>query len=325
MTRISHFQIGLLFLASVAIIAAGLFWLGTTGYIRKARTCVTYFDSSVQGLSTSSQVKYLGLNVGRIASLELARGGELVRVVMKLDPEFRVKENMAVHRAIKGITGQSYLVIARAPENVDELTPEIGFPVQHPLIPSVPGRMERLETALGNLYTKVESLDLAGLIREWKKVASSASGALDREAVDQTLHSVRKAAQDIRSVSKRLKRVTAPLEDAGAGGEVNATLKDLAAASRSVRNISGTLEKQMDRLEPGSVARIAQGLNRTLESVEHSAQDTNSRVSESLLRFRESLVRLNQVLAEIRALARSLRTEPGRILNRTREKEPFAE
>src|SRR6056297_1721432 len=325
MTTISHFKIGLFFLASVIIIAGGLFWHSNTRYFRETKTYVTYFDSSVQGLSSSSKVKYLGLEVGKISSLELVspKGKNLVRVLVDLSADFKPKDTMAVRRTIKGITGQSYLTITQAPTNVKEITPEIDFELKYPLIPAIPGRIRQVEKALVDLYKKVEGLKVNNLVTEWEKLAQNANSLINKSRLNKSFSNIHMATQDLKDVFQRFETFTASLNKPGNSQSLNQTLNNIVATSKSARKISKSLEQEMDRLTPGFIAHLADNHNSTLGSLENSLQTSNSQITKSLRQFRQSLLQLNQVLAEIQNLARSLRTDPGRILNQTETREPF--
>jgi len=326
MTAINHFKIGLFFLVSVSIITFGLIWLGTTGYLRDTKSYVTFFSSSVQGLNVGSSVKYLGLQVGKIASMELhSKDKDLVRVVMDLDAGFKLKKDMVVRKAIKGIIGESYLVISRVERSIEEATPKIDFPVDDPLIPSMPGQMQRVQSALASLYQKVEALDVDGLLSQWTQVARQANTIIKGSGIETTLQNVRTAAEDIRLVTRRLERLTAPLSASGSEQQVQGVFKDLAAASQSLKKVTRSLEQQLAQLPPGSAASTVSNLNQTISSVDLSVEKAEVKLSESLQRFQQSLVRLNQVFSEIQALARSLQTEPGRILKQIETREPFEE
>lgn len=324
MKHISHFKLGLFFLAGLAVIASGLFWLGSTGYFQETRTCVTYFGTSVQGLSMQSDVKYLGMRVGKVESLQLApRDQSLVRVVFRLDADFALKDHLAVRRAIKGITGQACLALVEAPKDLEEMTPQIDFPVQHPFIPSIPGRVEQVSRSLAELYGKLEGLDVGGLIREWKVLAQNADATLNELGTEEAFRNLRTASRDIRSVASRLEEITGPLAEPRFVQKLQGTISDLAETSRSAREIADAVQEQTERLKPDAAADIAAKLQSGLDRMQSSLQRADDRFGESMVHLEQSLVRFNQALSEIQALARSLRIDPGRILNQTESNEPF--
>jgi len=325
MTKISHFKIGLLFLTFVFLVVGALFWIGGTDYFQETKTYVSYFDHSVKGLTTSSRVKYLGLNVGQIETLELAPSDrKLVRVVMKLDPGFEVKKSMVVQQNIKGITGQSYLAIVEAPPELESVTPKIDFELKHPIIPSVPGQIDQVQKALAQIYRKIESVDIQGLLTEWEQVARNTNDLIDQNKINLALENIWKFSQDIRIVSQRVQKITATLDEPGTAQDLNQTFTDLAKSAESAREISKSLEDQIGSLKPGSFSQISQSLNRTISSFETSVRSANYQLTKTLNQFQESINQLNQVFYEIQFLARSLRKQPGRILNRPEEREPFS-
>ncbi|MFW5997922.1 MAG: MlaD family protein [Desulfovermiculus sp.] len=322
MKQISHFKTGLFFLTSVVIITVGLFWVGAQGVFREAAMYVTYVDSSVQGLNTGSSIKYLGLKVGQIESMDLAsQNQDLVQIVMALDPDFKVADDMAVSKAMEGVTGQSSLSIVQAPEDIHEITPAIDFDPPHPVIPSVPGRIARVENALSELYHEAKSLDVDGFLAEWKAVAQDTRKAVDHEQISSTLGTMHTAFEDISRLSGQMQEIASRLEDE----KLTAALEDLQASSRSIRQIASSLEYRLEEIEPGTLARTSKKLNQTLDRTDSSIESVNVRIEESLRYFQQGMIRLDQVLVEIQNLARSLRTEPDRILNRTRSREPFKE
>ncbi len=323
MTQISHFKIGLFFVTSVALLTIGLFWIGAQDYFKSTATYVAYFDTSVQGLGTGSKVTYLGLDVGRVERLKLVSKGrkDVIQVVMVLDSEFRVQDTMAVRRDLKGVTGQCRLSIVQSGEEKQELDPEIDFSGPYPVIPTVPGRIEQVEKALGDLYHQAKSLDIPGLVAEWKAAARTAREALDREDIDSALKSMQTAFADVSRVAQQLEEVAVSLTD----GNLDATLKNLAESSQSMRRMTGSIEQSLSDLEPDALPHTLQSLNQTLHTVDSSVHSTQTRIDESLRHFQQGMIRLNQVLSEIQSLVRILRTEPGRIFSRPGTREPFQE
>lgn len=88
-------------------IAAACFavWLGSTG----RRDDVVYrihFPDSVSGLAVGDSVKYRGVDVGTVKTMEIDPGdARLVRVDVRLRKETPVKTDTRASLAMKGITG----------------------------------------------------------------------------------------------------------------------------------------------------------------------------------------------------------------------------
>ena len=64
-----------------------------------------YFDESVQGLQVDSAIKYRGVEIGKVQSIEVAPDNRLIEVIMKIDmegdlqkPHHRLAENSRNYR-----------------------------------------------------------------------------------------------------------------------------------------------------------------------------------------------------------------------------------
>ena len=58
------FLVGLFTLLGLSIIIVTIIWLGANEFFKQQKFYVTYFDTSVEGLTIGSPVKYQGVPVG---------------------------------------------------------------------------------------------------------------------------------------------------------------------------------------------------------------------------------------------------------------------
>lgn len=288
--KISHFQVGLFFLITLAIAIGGLIWVGATHILQPSKTYETFFQESVEGLSPGADVSYLGVKVGRVSAIEIAPDGKLIRVELKLTPGFNVSSKAAV-LSLRGITGQVYVSLDQAPPDLDRITPKITFPHRYPLIPSRPGEMRQIETALEKIYRKIESVDLAGLAEDWKKTARTANALL----ADADL---RKTIRNLREISADIKNLVAVLGEPGTPSKWRTSFRNLAATAAAAHQASEALAVRLEKLPPEAAATVTKQLEQTL-------------------------FQINQVLANLQALVHELREEPGKVLVIPKGKEPF--
>ena len=101
-----HYFFEGLFIIGFCIAAAGFaMWLGSTG----RRDDVVYrihFPDSVSGLAVGDSVKYRGVDVGTVKTMEIDPGdARLVRVDVRLRKDTPVKTDTRASLAMKGITG----------------------------------------------------------------------------------------------------------------------------------------------------------------------------------------------------------------------------
>ncbi len=316
MTRFSDFKIGLFVLSGIVIGLGALFWISTSTLFKSTHTYVTFFDTSVQGVSTGSEVKYLGMAVGRISSMKLVTGKQLVEIKMSLNPHFKVKDWMAAQLQFGGITSGKYLGIVKAPDNIQKVTPKIDFSTQYPVIPSVPGQIEKAMSALKNVYSDVQSLDIGDLVTQWEQVAKHANALLAGGALE-------KAVKNIDAATRRIDKLTGAIADEQSVGKWHQTLSDVTAAAQSARKAASSLENQLAKIPSGQVSDISSQTDKTLKTINQSTRDVQSQISQAMVLLQENMRQLNQTLTEFQDLAQSLRQQPGRILTQPEQEEPF--
>lgn len=314
--NISHFKLGLFFLISGAIILGGLLWVGAAHLFQATKTYVTFFDQSVEGLGPGAGVNYLGLKVGRVTSIGLAPDGKLVRVVMALQPKFKITDSMAIELELKGITGQRFLAIVKAPPDIKKVTPAIDFPTQYPVIPSRRGQMTQITDALEKIYQRVKSADIEGLINSWKQTAQDANALLTSKKIQETLTNVKDMTAD-------LKDLMGPLSRPGNPEKWQQAFSNLAQAADASRKASEALARQLQKLPPGALANLTRSMDRMVHTSRKSVKSMQQQADQTLAALQQTLYQANQTLASLKELITSLREEPGQIFKRPQSSEPF--
>ena len=80
----NYAAVGLFVLLVAALAVAFVLWYSDTGDRREFTRYEVYFNGSVSGLSEGSTVRYLGVNVGRVAKIRLdPRNGQRVLVLVE--------------------------------------------------------------------------------------------------------------------------------------------------------------------------------------------------------------------------------------------------
>lgn len=316
-SRVSHFQIGLFVLFTLLLILAALFWIGAVEFYQETRDYVTYIDSSVEGLSPGSKVRYRGLSVGRVAGIGLAGDGEMIRIDMEIQPDFRIRENHAVQLKLKGITGDRYLALIKASPELERIPPPEGTDPESPCIPSVPGQMTRMVSGLQSMYEELRSVDMQGLGAQWREVAARANALLGSEELSASL-------KRINSLARELNTLAGNLREARPGQEWRNTLRELSSSAETAEDLIASLERRVDAVPPQDLARISEQTSAALEQIRDSTNATNKRIQATSALLQQSILELNHALSEIRILTRTLQRDPGKVLMRpTNKEDPF--
>ena len=86
MKRVSPTLIGAFVLGGVALAVASVLVLGGREWFKRPLTCVMGFDGSVAGLTVEAPVSFRGVQVGKVARIELRPGTPVIVVVADIDP-----------------------------------------------------------------------------------------------------------------------------------------------------------------------------------------------------------------------------------------------
>lgn len=312
MTRLSPFKLGLFVLVVGALGAVAVVWVGAARVFQSTRTYAAFFAQPVTGLQPGAAVEHLGVRIGRVDSVDLAPGDRVVQVVVELRSSFELDPAMALAMTQAGITGSPFLALDETPPQERR---EVPHPqVRHPVLPTRPGS-GGLGGAVQGIEKKIASIDLQGLLSAWESVARDADGVLRRGDLPELL-------ADARASSAGLRRIAG----AGSRGEpspLERIVRELETTTRTLEAATASVASQVEAVRPGTAQVIASRIEATADAGEKAVRNLDANVETSLGLVRENLAQLKRAVAEAEALARSLRAEPNRVLERGGGSDPF--
>jgi phospholipid/cholesterol/gamma-HCH transport system substrate-binding protein len=291
--------------AMLAIAAAVGFvwWYSDRGERREFVRYEIYFDGSVSGLARASPVRYLGVDVGRVRSLSIARDNpSRVRVTAEVDSETPISGATRARLGLLGLTGLLFIDLQQDPEG--DPTRVLGNGQRYPVIPSRKGDIEAFVERLPDLLG-----DTARLVKRVEGLLTDEN----LKAVSTTLASVEAASRDLPGVTRSAAELAA---------ELRRTSAEASALTQKVHAIADTSGPQIEA-SLASVRATAEKMSRTADSLERIIAGNEA----SLAQFAGSGVADLQALAvdlrgtsdEVRALARNLRDRPSSLLIEQKE------
>lgn len=303
--QISRFKLGLFFLIGVGIVFGGLIWLGASHFFERSKTYETFFNEDVDGVTKGDNVTYRGIDIGRIGDISLIQNDTLIKVVLKISPDFNVA-GKAVELKIKGISGQR-LTIEDAPEDLEQKTPIIDFPHKYPIIPSYPSQMTQIINSLKDVYDKIESLDLKRLVTAWAETGEKATGILSDKDIKKTIANVKnitsdkdikKAIANFKDISADVKNAVSSLGKPGTPQNWEKNFNNISHTLAAARKASESLASQLGKVPAGEVGEISEQIQQTLTQI-------------------------SQVLNNVKSMVHELKEEPGKVLVIPKSKDPF--
>ena len=295
--KTSRFMIGLFVTIGILIGMVAVVWLGASKYFEKGKTYVTYFDESVQGLQLDSDVKYRGVEAGRVERIRVAPDNRLVEVVMKINLRGKLEREYVAQLRAAGITGIVFVELDRKEPDKPDLSPKITFASEYPIISSQPSDVKQLLSGIENVIQSLNKIDTQGIsdqIKSTLKVLESVVASVNNvvgsvekavgtgkleEAIMEVKNTLLKVQNFVSDVQKELQAMnlektgtnlenaTARLDKIMNSGEIEAALVEVKDAAKKMNQLVEGLDKRSLAIT-NNIRGTSENLKRASESLE---------------------------------------------------------
>jgi phospholipid/cholesterol/gamma-HCH transport system substrate-binding protein len=257
-----------------------------------------YFQGTVSGLTPGSPVRYLGVDVGKVARILIdPQQRNRVLVIADIEANAPIDGRTRASLSLQGITGLLFIDLKQVGKS--NVPGVLADGLHYPIIRSAPSDFDVLLSNLPALTTHlVELADRLNQVFSDENV-SSFKATLDNarvasERLPATLRDVQELVADARSAMQEVKGAAADLR-----GIEEHTAPDLETAVANMRHLSDNLSKTSDRLE-------------------HFVADNEPVVTrfthQSLPEFEQLLRESRQAARDFRDLSRSLKQNPSQLI-----------
>lgn len=297
----NYLAVGAFVLLIVAMGALFVFWYSDAREQRVFNKYEVYFDGSVSGLAVGGQVRYLGVDVGRVAQIRIdKRAADRVQVIVDIDAGAPISDRTLAQLSLQGVTGLLYIDLLQqrpgvAPEGLMAAVPSEHYPV----IRSVHSNLDVFLSGLPQVANQISELATRG-----NKVLS-----------DQNLAALTRVMANFDRVGANLPKEATEVED---------LIVELRAATAASRTAIDQINATMATAGPDLTATLA----RMRVSAEHLASAsaqldgllTEDRgalhgfVQQSLPQVEALLRESREAAREFGQLSKSLREDPAQLL-----------
>lgn len=261
-SKVNYTLVGLFVLILGAALMAAVLWL-TVGLQEKVYdTYLVYTRESVSGLNPKATVKYKGVEVGQVTTIELnPKNPEQVELTLQIERGTPIRENTKAVLTVQGLTGLAYIELTGGSREAPPLepTPENTVPV----IESGPSLVARLDEAFTETLTT-----FTGLSDQLEAILS----ADNRAALSRTLTNL----EEITTI------VATNSDELGKG------LKSAALTLQNSAQVSTEL--------PQLLARVGGSIT-AMEKTALAITQTSQRLNEAVLESRRDLHQITQNMA----------------------------
>lgn len=277
----SKFMIGIFVTMGLILMIAAIIWLGASKYFQEGTFFATYFDESVQGLSVDSNVKYRGVDVGTVRAIQVAPDHKLIEVIMKIDMKGGDEKSVAAKLKSAGLTGIVYIELDRKAEDVD-LSPQIGFPAQYPVIPSRPSDSMYILSTLDKIISEMKKVDFKSIFKEVQGIAGGIDHIVNGPKMKNIVNNLASATAHLNHAVGRIDRLTAE-------GKLEDVLKETRGAIADTRSLIGKIREELDEMKladsAGKANQILAGVDKSVRDITYDLKNT----ADNLQRASENL------------------------------------
>ncbi len=278
-SKVNYTVVGLFVVVLAAALIISAIWLSGSNR-REYTTYAVYMHEAVSGLTLEAPVKFNGVNVGYVSSIQLDPANlQQVRLLLAIDKNIPINTSTTATLMAQGVTGLAYIGLKARSPTAPALKVKTGH--DYPEIQSTPSLLVELDTALRDVTTNMRSVAAT-----FHQVFDSQN----RTAIKESLANLQKFSQTLADNSSR----------------IDASIKN---TSQILQNTARASQK---------LPQLTQQLQTTLTSVQQISQ--TSRVAVQAINQQivpnglELLARLSNVLANLQALTGELQQNPSMLL-----------
>lgn len=289
-TRARYVLVGAFTLAAMAALLGFLLWLARVE-INRAYAQYDIVFNTVSGLSQHSLVRYNGVDVGKVLSIDLDRENpQFVRVRIEISAATPVRKDTVATLSSQGVTGVSFVALEGGSPMSDPLVAIPPAPV--PVIASQPSVVQELTDAAPDLLKEA-----IALIEDVRRFTTPEN----REA--------------IAAILKNLENVTARADGLTVRAETLLTAAEatLAQADNALIEAKAAFASA-DAVIKDDIPGLLDGLKATVDDVGDTAAELKVFVRAALPQYRDLAADARKVIASIGKVADRIGRDPSRFL-----------
>ncbi len=258
-----------------------------------------YFPGTVSGLTPGSPVRYLGVDVGKVARILIdPQRRNRVLVITDVEATAPIDGRTRASLSLQGITGLLFIDL-KQDGNATTVPGTLADGLHYPVIRSAPSDFDVL---LGNLPAL--TTHLVELVDRFNQVFS-----------DENVRSFKTTLDNARLASERVPGTVRDVQELVA--DVRHTMLEVQGAAADLRGIEAHVAPNVESAIT-NIRHVSDNLARTSDRLEHFVADNEPGVSrfthQSLPELEQLLRESRQAARDFRDLSRSLKQNPSQLI-----------
>ncbi|MGD7652411.1 MAG: MlaD family protein [Verrucomicrobiales bacterium] len=320
--------IGIFTLAGLVIAGVALMLFGAGTYFKQTYPVLLHFEMSANGLQVGSDVRFGGVRIGKVKSINVLvdrkQNRKIIPVLVELNEkdlklinteegggiDFSTRDGVA--RAVKEglragmkqqslVTGQLYIEFDIVPD-----TP--GFTYQsrnkppYPVVPTIGTEMDELISGISDGLKKFNALDLNSVMTELRDVLVSAKKQID--------------GIEVREINDNLTRITRDVRNITSNEKLGDAVDNLNHALAEIDELTAKANAGIDPLLAelnAVIAKTEAGIARIEEAATEISKVSNPRAP-AMLRLQDVLSETERASRALKELTAELQRDPSALL-----------
>jgi phospholipid/cholesterol/gamma-HCH transport system substrate-binding protein len=219
--RVNYTLVGVLVAVAIALMLVFVYWLLKPSYNQDLKKYYIHFNESVLGLNIDAPVKYRGISVGKVTSLEINPNNiEQVEVIITIFKTTPIKTDTVAKLTAQGITGLSYINLSKGSENAKELIAKNTE--KYPSIKTIPSFLKNFEETIGSVSNNLSSTlvqaekllndDNQKQVTILLRKTASIMEKVDRILDEKTIKHIQSSAKNIDNFSSKIDKITPDID-----------------------------------------------------------------------------------------------------------------
>jgi paraquat-inducible protein B len=320
--------IGLFTLGGLLIAATALVLLGAGKFLEKTTNVMLYFDKSADGLLVGSEVRFGGVRIGRVSSINVLVDPKENRKIIPILVELSTKQLAAagattgggidfttdegVQKAVASglrarmkqmsfVTGQLNIEFDIVP-NSKGLVFEPTIKPPYPVVPTIGTELDALMLSISDGLKKLEQIEVTGLVKDLRNVLTSAKTQLD--------------GMRMKEINDNLVGITADVHSLTGNPKLSSAIDSLEIALLNLKDLTAKANKGIDPLLV-DLDKVLQEASSALVQFEAASADIAKAANPKapvLLRLQLVLEEAERASRAIKELANDLKRNPNSLL-----------
>ncbi len=192
------------------------------------------------------------------------------------------EKNLTAKLKSAGLTGIVYIELDRKSEEGADLSPQISFPAEYPVIPSRPSDSMYILSILDKIISEMNKMDLKSIFKEVQGIVGGIDHIVNGPRMKNIVNNLESATTHLNLAVARIDRLTAE-------GKLEDVLKETRGAIADTRALIGKIREDIDTMKladsAGKANQIVTGVDKSVREMTFNLKNT----ADNLQRASESL------------------------------------